>query len=495
MSSELTSSLKNLNINSEEKKKQPTIHCGDLSLKTTTADIKDLFKDYNVLNTFVKKTPNGQYCYAFIVFASEKEMEKAIKDLNYSVLHGKEVIMCKYDPAVKIHGEGNIFVSGIPSTMKASDLNSMFSEFGDIITCKIATDANGKSKNYGFVKYRTIEAANKAVEGCIGFKVDDNLIRVEHYDPKKKIRNSEKKQVFTNCFVKNFPPSYTEEDLRMLLEVYGEITDIYFPLKENGNSVGFACVNFKKPESATKAIEECHDKQLFTKEEMGKSDLFEVENFYIVKSDKRKSRIESIADDSVSSLAMGPKLKRNLYIKNVPAFFNEKEVLNVLSEFGSITDFHLSVDHTSSDKLYGCVCYSTVEEAAVALEMSKQVLLDGNQLELSIYRSKREREIESAKRDAISIKNHGLVKEDEIKEFSEQDKRLNAAVLSISKNYEKDFGKLNVVDSKEFSDKITRKILSVTNISKREALIEDKSSLMLYIDMTLKGVFNFKEEK
>lgn len=43
-------------------------------------------------------------------------------------------------------------------------LHDTFSAFGNILSCKVALDAAGQSKGYGFVHYEADESAEQAIE-------------------------------------------------------------------------------------------------------------------------------------------------------------------------------------------------------------------------------------------------------------------------------------------------------------------------------------------
>lgn len=53
--------------------------------------------------------------------------------------------------------------------------------FGNILSCKVACDAVGKSRGYGFVHYETDEAANQAIERVNGMQIGEQTVQVSRF--------------------------------------------------------------------------------------------------------------------------------------------------------------------------------------------------------------------------------------------------------------------------------------------------------------------------
>lgn len=460
----LESKLSNLTVG--KKMNKNTVHIGDISLKTTTSDLKELFKDYKCTSVNLKKTANEQYAFAFVTFETEDYANKAIEDFKYKKLNGKELIISSCSNAKKYTDDSNVFVNKIPLDMNAVDLEKIFKNFGHIIKCKIVRNKDGTSKGYGYVMYKNSKSAKKAVEYCQDVQINGQKLVVEMYNTEKLHRNTETES-FTNCFCKNFPSNFTEEKLREMLEKYGKITSIYMPLRADKSAVGFACVNFEKAEDAIKAIENCHNKSFFTNEEMGKDKKFAVEPFYIQKNEKKTEREQMLKGVYGNNTNYRSKLKKNLFIKNVPVTFSEEETLKVLQQYGKIVDFKLNKDQMHPDKQFGFVCYSTLEEAALALEKSKKILLDGSQLELLIYKSKFERENESSFIKDLNL-GGGKIEEKKVLDT------LFDMLFAQAKNFKNIFEKVGAKTEKEFADILCKKMSGLNTQVLREYVSNPK---------------------
>lgn len=82
-----------------------------------------------------------------------------------------------------IHKEGppgaNLFIYHLPVSITDSDLKTLFTACGNIVSAKVFIDKQtGKSKGFGFVSYDSAASAQLAIETMNGFKVDNKVLKV-----------------------------------------------------------------------------------------------------------------------------------------------------------------------------------------------------------------------------------------------------------------------------------------------------------------------------
>jgi len=71
----------------------------------------------------------------------------------------------------------NLYVKPLLPEMTEDDLRVMFENFGTVITCKVMIDREtGKSRQIGFVRYKTKEEAKMAIEEMNNVKLDENSL-------------------------------------------------------------------------------------------------------------------------------------------------------------------------------------------------------------------------------------------------------------------------------------------------------------------------------
>lgn len=63
--------------------------------------------------------------------------------------------------------------------MKDSELYQLFKKFGNILSTRVMTEKNGKSKGIGFVSFEDPRSALDAIDEMNGFEVRGKRLKVE----------------------------------------------------------------------------------------------------------------------------------------------------------------------------------------------------------------------------------------------------------------------------------------------------------------------------
>lgn len=154
------------------------------------------------------------------------------------------------DPALRKSSAGNIFIKNLDEEIdnKVSSLavkrmrilirdaelislcslddqalHDTFAAFGNVLSCKVAVDENGRSRGYGFVHYETAEAADAAIKAVNNMLLNDKKVYVGHHVSKKERMSKveEMKAHFTNIYVKNVDEGEFKKPKKTRLEVWG----------------------------------------------------------------------------------------------------------------------------------------------------------------------------------------------------------------------------------------------------------------------------------
>merc|ERR1711990_653704 len=138
-----------------------------------------------------------------------------------------------------------------------------FSLFGNILSCKVACDSDGKSKGYGFVHFESEYSAKQAIERVNDMQIGEKTVSVEKY-MKATDRDTEPKD-FTNLYVKNMPRSWDEAKVKEMFAEFGTVTSTLVQKDPKGRT--FAFVNFETYEMAKSAVEGLEGKDFRTDED------------------------------------------------------------------------------------------------------------------------------------------------------------------------------------------------------------------------------------
>ena len=148
-------------------------------------------------------------------FHNSQDAERALNTLNYTQIKQRccRIMWSHRDPALRRSGNGNVFVKNLDKSIDNKALNDTFSLFGNIISCKVATDLEGKSRGFGFVHFENEDSAKAAIEKLNGMQLGEKVVYVGEF-MKHTAREPDGAKPFTNVYVKHMPPSLDEEKLQ-----------------------------------------------------------------------------------------------------------------------------------------------------------------------------------------------------------------------------------------------------------------------------------------
>lgn len=322
-----------------------SLYVGELDPSVTEAMLFELFSQIGsvasirVCRDAVTRRSLG---YAYVNYNATSDGEKALEELNYTVIKGRpcRIMWSQRDPALRKTGQGNIFIKNLDAAIDNKALHDTFVAFGNILSCKVAQDEHGNSKGYGFVHYETDEAAAQAIKHVNGMLLNEKKVYVGHHIPKKDRQSKfeEMKANFTNVYVKNIPAEVTDDEFRQLFEKYGDVTSSSLARdQETGKSRGFGFVNFTTHEAAAKAVDELNGKD------------FHGQDLYVGRAQKKHEREEELrksyeaARQEKASKYQGV----NLYIKNLNDDVDDEKLRSMFAEFGPITSAKVMRDNVS----------------------------------------------------------------------------------------------------------------------------------------------------
>ncbi|EDN10223.1 polyadenylate-binding protein [Histoplasma mississippiense (nom. inval.)] len=319
-----------------------SLYVGELDPSVTEAMLFELFSSIGqvasirVCRDAVTRRSLG---YAYVNYNNTADGERALEDLNYTLIKGKpcRIMWSQRDPALRKTGQGNVFIKNLDTAIDNKALHDTFAAFGNILSCKVAQDEFGNSKGYGFVHYETAEAATNAIKHVNGMLLNEKKVFVGHHIAKKDRQSKfeEMKANFTNVYVKNLDTEVSNEEFRELFEKYGEITSASISRDgETGKSRGFGFFYFLKHESAAAAVEELNDKE------------YKGQKLYVGRAQKKHEREEELRKQhEAARVEKASKYQGvNLYVKNLTDDIDDEKLRDLFISFGNITSARVMRD-------------------------------------------------------------------------------------------------------------------------------------------------------
>ena len=388
-----------------------SLYVGELDPTVTEAMLYEIFSmigtviSIRVCRDAVTRRSLG---YAYVNYLNGQDAERALDQLNYSVIKTKpcRIMWSQRDPALRRTGAGNVFIKNLDETIDNKALHDTFVAFGAIVSCKVAVDETGKSRGYGFVHYETTEAAEEAISQVNGMMLADKVVFVGKYVPKRErqAKIDEVKSKFTNLYVKNLPLETTEEDFKELFAKYGTVTSAVIQpntVDVDGKQLKFGFVNFEDHDAAKEALEKLHDSK------------YKDETLYVTRAQKKGEREEELRK-SYEAQKYEKTLKYqgvNLYIKNLDDDMDEDKLQAEFANYGTITSCKIMKDDKATSRGFGFVCFSNPDEATKAVTEMNGKMIGQKPLYVSLAQRKdvRKQQLEAQVAQRSQIRNQQMV--------------------------------------------------------------------------------------
>ncbi|KAI0306463.1 hypothetical protein B0F90DRAFT_1864238 [Multifurca ochricompacta] len=349
-----------------------SLYVGELDPTVTEAMLFEIFNmigpvaSIRVCRDAVTRRSLG---YAYVNYLNASDGERALEQLNYSLIKGRacRIMWSQRDPALRKTGQGNIFIKNLDEAIDNKALHDTFAAFGNVLSCKVATDEQGRSRGYGYVHYETAEAAETAIKAVNGMLLNDKKVYVGHHISRKERQSKleEMRAQFTNLYVKNIDQDVTQDEFVELFNKYGSVTSAVIQLDDDGRSKGFGFVNFENHDQAQVAVDALNDFE------------YNGKKLFVSRAQKKAEREDELRKtyEAAKQEKMGKYQGVNLYIKNLEDDIDDEKLRAEFEPFGTITSCKVMCDEKGTSKGFGFVCFSSPDEATKAVaEMNNKII-------------------------------------------------------------------------------------------------------------------------
>lgn len=199
----------------------------------------------------------------------------------------------------------NIYVKNLPPDFSVEEVQNLFNPYGRIASLKVEKNEMGQ---YAFICYMSEdkqnreygpECASRAIEALngkdMGLGDKKKLVvkealssqdrEVEKQRDTLKYKNSKKR---CNLYVKGFPPTFTEDDLKNIFEQHGQIEKLkMFPASAE-KLYAFVC--FTTPDSASQAKSQLNGKQLSGSPRPLYINFYEIKEYRDLQNEENKDK-------------------------------------------------------------------------------------------------------------------------------------------------------------------------------------------------------------
>jgi nucleolar protein 4 len=118
---------------------------------------------------------------AKIVYETPEMTKKAQKQLHDHVFKGVRLVAAIVETITpqSIAKKSRIIVRNLSFHCRAENLKTVFEPFGDLVDVQVPKTSDGKQRGFGFVQFKELDSAQKAIDAVNGQKVLGRLVAVD----------------------------------------------------------------------------------------------------------------------------------------------------------------------------------------------------------------------------------------------------------------------------------------------------------------------------
>jgi len=331
--------------------KSSVIYVGDIPANITKDEIYTVFSqiDPNIqIDPTTGPKVNSDTYHCLITFKDHAKAMKAIDEYNYAKLDGKTIRVSMkediFDPAA------DLVISNLSDEVDEKFLHDNLNTYGDIISCKILRNREGRSRGMGYVQFRTKADADRARSELKDAEIEGKKIVIEQFLPKGQRQEIPKilpSNVVAICPADNL----SEEAINQQFSVFGQINNI---IKMQDHAIIF----YRNETDAAKALQEFKSETLTIKRQ--------VHNDIAKKANEMNDRC-------------------SIFITDLTIPDSEKDKLKIhLDKYGDVLSFLYEPNKRAPNFFMSTVRYSTPEARDNALNNLDHFTFEGQTLPLRV---------------------------------------------------------------------------------------------------------------
>lgn len=365
----------------------------------------NLFEVFNAVGRVAsirlfRDTTETSFNFAFVKFHSVDDAERALEILNFTSIKGRQCRMMplQRDKSLPEHDIGTVFVENLHEKIDSKTLYETFSVFGDILSCKVATDREtGKSRCYGYINYLRVVDANKAIEGVNNMVIGDKQLHVKLVSGQERIE----KASWNSVYMKHIPAKMTQEEIKKFVEEKTGSKVICLRCWDKPMLGKRACFIFDAHEDAQKCVDVLNKYEM--KEFADEKEENKTPKLYVSLIIKRSERDGDLKMAAQNTRMPPAPAANNLYVKPLGPGVTDEKLRELFVSHGTIVSAKVMKNpETGESRGFGFVCFTQSEAASQALVKLNGSMFEGVKLYVARAQKKAERQQFLANRARIA---------------------------------------------------------------------------------------------